>query len=80
VLGITEHNEGREAAFSELNAGLDHVSFTVASRAALEQWARHLDAAGVAHSGVVDDQFGSRINLRDPDNIQLELVVLRDTD
>ena len=45
--------------------------------AALEAWAKRLDALGVTHSGVQDvqgDRGGPLIVLRDPDNIQIELT------
>ncbi|MGA9677409.1 MAG: hypothetical protein WBR28_19920 [Mycobacterium sp.] len=41
----------------------------------MERWVSHLDAKGVAHSGIVDMGFGPTLVFRDPDNIQLELFV-----
>lgn len=35
----------------------------------------HLDAKGVAHSGIIDSGYGPTAVFRDPDNIQLELFV-----
>lgn len=64
--------------FSEHRAGLDHVSFAVASRADLEDAARMFDAKGVAHGDINDlGHAGLPIYVmafRDPDNIQLELT------
>jgi glyoxylase I family protein len=34
-----------------------------------------LDAKGVSHSGVVDNGIGLTVVFRDPDNIQLDLLV-----
>jgi glyoxylase I family protein len=62
--------------FDENRIGLDHLSFTVASRAALDEAVRVLDRHGVAHSEVRDlgEAFGICILVfRDPDNVQLEL-------
>ena len=62
--------------FDENRIGLDHLSFTVPSRAALDDAVRILDQRRVAHSGIKDlgDTFGICILVfRDPDNIQLEL-------
>lgn len=64
--------------FTENRAGLDHVSFTVANREALEDAVRIFDDNGVEH-GTINDlgEFGLPIYVlafRDPDNIQLELT------
>ena len=66
--------------FSENRVGLDHMSFAVPSRKALEDAVRLLDARGVPHSEVRDlgEAFGIAILIfRDPDNIQLELSAPR---
>lgn len=64
--------------FTENRAGLDHVSFAVANREALENALEIFDANGVEH-GTINDlgEFGLPIYVlafRDPDNIQLELT------
>lgn len=62
--------------FDEARIGLDHLSFQVEDRAALERAAAALDEHGVPHGEVtVLDAFGLIIlAFRDPDNIQLELT------
>ncbi len=65
--------------FDEARVGLDHVSFGVASREALEGARRLLDERGVPHGEITDlgEAFGLYIlAFRDPDNIQLELTAL----
>lgn len=62
--------------FDENRVGLDHVSFSVASRAQLEAAVRFLDTHGVPHGEIKD--LGEAFQLyivafRDPDNVQLEL-------
>lgn len=74
VMGLTQHDLNDAEPFRETRAGLDHVCFTVATRADLEEWTRRFDARGVAYSGIIDDAGGAHIVLRDPDNIQLELL------
>jgi catechol 2,3-dioxygenase-like lactoylglutathione lyase family enzyme len=62
--------------FDENRIGLDHLSFAVPSRQALEDAVGVLNAHGVAHSEVKDlgEAFGIAILVfRDPDNVQLEL-------
>jgi glyoxylase I family protein len=60
--------------FSEFRIGLDHLAFTAPSKAALDELAATLLAAGVDTKGV--EQFAQSGNwyvaFRDPDNIQLE--------
>jgi glyoxylase I family protein len=60
--------------FDENRAGLDHVSFTVADRAAIDAAAAVLDELGVKHDGVKDIGAGFILEFRDPDNIALELM------
>lgn len=62
--------------FDENRVGLDHLSFGVASRQALEDAVRVLDQRKVPHSEIRDlgPAFGIYILVfRDPDNVQLEL-------
>ncbi len=62
--------------FDENRVGLDHLSFAVPTRRALDDAARVLDAHGVAHSEIRDlgEAFGICVLIfRDPDNIQLEV-------
>jgi glyoxylase I family protein len=84
-LGIVLHrhdtNDGER--FNETRTGLDHVGFTLSSRADLEEWAKHLEEQGVVRadaadrpltqSPIADDWYGSVLVFRDSDNIQLEL-------
>ena len=59
--------------FDENRAGLDHLAFRVASRAELDDAAKHLDGLGIAHEPVKDIGPGYILEFRDPDNIALEL-------
>lgn len=66
--------------FDESHTGLDHVSFSVATRDDLEEWLAWLDELGIDHTGIRDENqpFAySTLVFRDPDNIQLELISLR---
>jgi glyoxylase I family protein len=60
--------------FDEFHAGLDHLSFRVASRAELERWQQQLATHGVTYTPIVDAPYGAVLVFRDPDNIQLELM------
>lgn len=62
--------------FDENRIGLDHLSFAVPTRRALDDAARVLDQHGVAHSEIRDlgEAFGICVLIfRDPDNVQLEV-------
>lgn len=66
-----------EDRFDENRVGLDHLSFSVSSRQALDEAARVLDERGIPNGGVKDlgAGFGLYVlTFRDPDNIQLELT------
>jgi catechol 2,3-dioxygenase-like lactoylglutathione lyase family enzyme len=79
AIGLHEHAANDGEQFDESRTGLDHIGFNVTDRAQLEQWADHLTAVGVEHSGIRDVQepiaFHTLV-FRDPDNIQLELFTL----
>jgi glyoxylase I family protein len=64
--------------FTEHRTGLDHVSFTVSSRADLENAVQVFDANNVPHGEIKDLRPAGLplyvLAFRDPDNIQLELT------
>jgi len=62
-----------EDRFNEFRIGLDHLSFSAPSEAALQSLADQLLAAGVETKGVETYHTGNKyVAFRDPDNIQLE--------
>jgi glyoxylase I family protein len=63
--------------FDERRLGLDHVSFGCEDREAVEKFQRRLDDLGIAHSGIVEAQYGSVLSFRDPDGIALEFFARR---
>ncbi len=62
--------------FDPDRVGLDHLSFSVASRADLEDAVKLLDERGVAHGAITSlPSFGIDVlPITDPDGIQLELT------
>ena len=72
VFAFTQHGSQEPEDFSPRRPGLDHVSFGVAGRPALEEWVRHLDALGIPHSAIQDDHQPPSVTLSDPDGIALE--------
>ena len=69
-------NEGGGYKFSPLVPGLEHLSFRVADRAAIDAWAVWMDEIGVAQDAVNDSGPAVTLNLRDPDGIALEFYYL----
>jgi catechol-2,3-dioxygenase len=72
LFGIHTHQAASGAPFDETNVGLDHVSFSCATRAELEEWTGRLEELGIKHSGIDDQHYGSGVSFRDPDGIALE--------
>jgi glyoxylase I family protein len=63
--------------FQEDRVGLDHISFAVEDRAALDTAVQVLDRQGVAHGEIKDIGEAWILEFRDPDNIALELFVFK---
>ena len=74
LFGLRQWERGSGDGFDEFRTGMDHLSFTVADRGALEDWERRLSELGVEHSPINDTEFGALLPFRDPDNIALELI------
>ena len=72
LMGLRQYPGNESGAFDELHTGLDHLAFTVASRAELDGCAAELADRGVTFSPVAETPIGTVIVFRDPDNIQLE--------
>lgn len=66
--------------FDANRVGLDHLSFSVDSRAELERAAELLDEAGVPHGQITSlASFGIDVlSFEDPDGLQLELTAPAD--
>jgi glyoxylase I family protein len=79
-LGLVAHRGGPRRQFDETTPGLDHLSFAVPDRSALERWCRRFEELGVEYSPIAEARSmhdAAVVVFRDPDNIQLELFVDR---
>jgi glyoxylase I family protein len=56
------------------SGSLDHLAFAVPSENALDLWAVHLTSLGIDHPGIVLEGGNPSLQLRDPDDIAIELV------
>jgi glyoxylase I family protein len=73
LFGLHQHGKGTpDERFSELNVGLDHVSFGCVDRGQPEDWSSRLDTLGIEHGDIKDASYGSGLSYRDPDGIALE--------
>jgi glyoxylase I family protein len=73
VVGLAVHASNPGRPFNELTTGLDHIAFSVADRAELQDWLRWFERHGVDHSPINEGVTGWVVTFRDPDNIQLEV-------
>ncbi|MBA2313463.1 MAG: VOC family protein [Actinobacteria bacterium] len=71
ILGLHQHEECASRPFSELNTGLDHISFAV-NKEDMAGWEERFDDMGVIYTPLREMEFGAHLNFRDPDNIALE--------
>jgi glyoxylase I family protein len=72
IVGLRQHPAHADGEFSEFRTGLDHFSFTVASRDELDAWEAELAKRSITYSPVKETPIGTLIAFRDPDNIALE--------
>jgi glyoxylase I family protein len=73
MFGLRHHEStGQADRFDPARVGLDHFAFNVPDRQQLEAWLTRLNEQGIPHSGIVEDQLGLHLNVKDPDNIALE--------
>lgn len=78
TIAVLRHEGAHGGRFTELTTGLDHLGLTASTRAELEEWERRFDEHGVTYTPIRDMEFGYHLNLRDPDNIALELSAPND--
>lgn len=76
-LGLRAHPSGDAGdSFAPSRLGLDHASFSVASREVLEEWVSHLEEKGATFSPIVEAPYGAVLSFKDPDGIALEAFVM----
>jgi glyoxylase I family protein len=71
---LNHHPSNGKESFDPTRTGLDHVGFRMPDRATLEEWDARLTEKGITHSPITDHDWGSSLNFRDPDDMQLQLV------
>lgn len=74
---LTDHGGGTRGPFDHLRVGMDHVAFAVADVESLTAWQQRLSMMGIEHTPIVESDAGHHLNLRAPDNVAVELVVVK---
>jgi glyoxylase I family protein len=76
VVACVTHESGNGDSFDEHRVGLDHVAFEVDTVEQLRQWEARFTELGVPRAVIVESSFGSHLNLRGPENLAIELLVM----
>jgi catechol 2,3-dioxygenase-like lactoylglutathione lyase family enzyme len=74
---LTDHGATVAGTFDEHHPGLDHVAYAVADVDSLRAWEEELTLRGVPHAAVVETDAGHHLNLRAPDDLPIELYVMK---
>jgi catechol 2,3-dioxygenase-like lactoylglutathione lyase family enzyme len=74
---MTDHDQTVSGAFDELRPGLDHLAYAVPDVESLLTWQQRLVRHGVVHSPIVETDAGHHLNLRAPDDVPIELYVMK---
>jgi len=77
AITLTDHDQTVSGPFDEHHAGLDHLAYAVPDVESLLSWEQRLAHLGVTHSPIVESDAGHHLNLRAPDNIAIELYVMK---
>ena len=74
---LTDHDRTVVGGFDEHHPGLDHLAYAVPDVESLLSWEQRLAGLGVQHSPIVETDAGHHLNLRAPDNVPVELYVMK---
>lgn len=74
---LSDHDRTVSGTFDEHSVGLDHLAYAVPTVEALLSWEQRLAAGGIPHSPITETDAGHHLNLRAPDNVAIELYVMK---
>jgi glyoxylase I family protein len=77
AITLTDHDQTVSGVFDEHHPGLDHLAYAVSDVESLLSWEQRLDGFGVPHSPIAETDAGHHLNLRAPDNVPIELYVMK---
>jgi glyoxylase I family protein len=76
LIACVTHEAGDPARFDERRVGLDHVAFEVDTVEELRGWEARLTERGVSVAPIVESPFGAHLNVRGPEHLAIELLVM----
>ena len=74
---LTDHGQTVSGPFDEHHTGLDHLAYAVPDIESLLSWEQRFQSFGVSHSPIVETDAGHHLNVRAPDNVPIELYVMK---
>lgn len=77
AIGLTAHGGSAVGPFDEHHAGLDHLALAVADVQHLQSWATRFAEHSVPHSAITETDAGHHLNVRAPDDIAIELFIIK---
>jgi catechol 2,3-dioxygenase-like lactoylglutathione lyase family enzyme len=77
AITMSDHDQTVSGTFDEHHPGLDHLAYAVPDVESLLSWEQRLDGHEVTHSAIVETDAGHHLNLRAPDNVPIELYVMK---
>lgn len=77
AVALTDHAQTVGGSFDEHHVGLDHLALAVADVGALLSWEQRLSHLAVPHSGITETDAGHHLNLRAPDDLPIEMFVMK---
>lgn len=76
LIACVTHEAGDQGSFDEHRVGLDHVAFEVDTVEELRTWEARLTERDARVATIVESPFGSHLNLRGPEHLAIELLVM----
>jgi len=77
AIGLSAQGGSATGPFDAHRVGLDHLALAVADLPTLHAWATRLTELSVPHSPIVETDAGHHLNARAPDDIAVELFVIK---
>jgi len=77
-ISFKDHDGTVTGSFDETRIGLDHLALAVADRDELERWSAWLARHDICASEISETDLGHHLNLRAPDNVAIELFVIKE--
>lgn len=77
AIGLSTHGGSAVGPFDGHHVGLDHLALAVTDIQALQAWATRFTEFSVPHSEITETDAGHHLNARAPDDIAIELFVIK---